>query len=945
MRKNILAWLMCLALALTMLSLQVAHAEENDPTSIALSNEENRLISELIDTGHGDDNLYQVVKDLQPKSGGMISDAFLAKLKACPSDSDIFTTKLSECDEGTVINSIIINSDGTVLTTNMVHARHYEGRTGYSVYSFQPSDKCVHFIHATSPEHYIDFVYEGTVYKVFAVAWSPQTTIFALSNEAGGLIDKLIADGWGGNNLYEVVEKLKPTSGGIISDAFLAKLKACSPDSGIFTTKLSEFAQSEGAALINSDGTVLKTTVRGRGYLRETGYSPYLPGPSGTGRDIYTCAQTGEYFISVFDTEGKRWCKVFAVAWRMGEPTAIVISNEEGKLFDELSAGGWGTKNVCEVVEHLGPLSGGVISDAFVTKLKACPDGSDIFRRTLDYYKESYAMTVCANGNIITPTYTKGRDYYEDTGYATHSNGILFTYAEHGGYYIEAKDLDGRYDVFVIVWKPNSGGCEIVGDAYYATLQQAIDAAPEGGPSRIRLLETMNLSSTLSVNTGRAITLDLNGHDLNIEAESGAALDVGYGASLTTKGAGSLNAKGVLYGVYAHDSGSVNITGNAEAAGSTEDHENGVGVYADGSDSGGGRGGASITIKGSVIGDMVGAQACTDGIITVTGDVTGHNYAVSADKGGAVTITGNVTGTGIGISAEQSTVSITGNLAAMGKDSNGIFSSGGSEVTVTGNVAAGRQGISANASQITVNGSVTTKDPDGFAVLSKEGGYITVGRNVIGKTFGVLAEKSGKVAVMGYVEGYSGGVYADGGTVTVSGDVRVDGAVGVGVGAGGGGKVTIDGAIQAHKAMIFGETDGIQVIPSTKAGYLEYSDGKTPSSHIWIKEASAQPTIQEFPEKLNQLADKEWAITFSRPVSLDEQNLSKVYVATDANGDNQVEGIRVEAVPGNDCQIRVKPPATNWTAGATYYLILEPGLQSITGKSLNKKIRMKFTIQ
>jgi len=103
--------------------------------------------------------------------------------------------------------------------------------------------------------------------------------------------------------------------------------------------------------------------------------------------------------------------------------------------------------------------------------------------------------------------------------------------------------------------------------------------------------------------------------------------------------------------------------------------------------------------------------------------------------------------------------------------------------------------------------------------------------------------------------------------------------------------------------------------------------------------------VREFQELSITDATKPRITTFSHPVLPDEQNLGNIYVATDINGDNKVEGVIVAGVPGNNCQISVKPPDGQWLAGASYYLILEPGLQSALNKTLGIRTRMKFTVE
>ena len=60
-----------------------------------------------------------------------------------------------------------------------------------------------------------------------ALAADGDPTTFVLSNEEGGLIDHLIAAGYGTNNMYELLANLQETSGGVITDEFLETLAAC----------------------------------------------------------------------------------------------------------------------------------------------------------------------------------------------------------------------------------------------------------------------------------------------------------------------------------------------------------------------------------------------------------------------------------------------------------------------------------------------------------------------------------------------------------------------------------------------------------------------------------------------------------------------------------------------------------------------------------------------
>jgi hypothetical protein len=268
--------------------------------------------------------------------------------------------------------------------------------------------------------------------------------------------------------------------------------------------------------------------------------------------------------------------------------------------------------------------------------------------------------------------------------------------------------------------------CEIVGGAQYETLDEAVAAVPADVPTTIRLLQTINRTTTLTINGSKKITLDLNGYTLNVSVASGTALEVSYDGSLTTTGDGAMNLTGVLYGIDAHHGGSADITGSVTATGDTGDHTNGTGVSV-------GDSGISVTVRGSVVGDMCGVSAYDSGRIYVTGNVTGHNVAVSADTGGQVRVTGDVTGSGIGIQADSATVQVGGKVTADGINGNGILAAHTADVKVDGGVTATHQGVLASyQSSLEVGGnvSVTNSANEGTAVIASTSATVTVGGNV-----------------------------------------------------------------------------------------------------------------------------------------------------------------------------------------------------------------------
>jgi|GEM_PF-1956626 len=153
----------------------------------------------------------------------------------------------------------------------------------------------------------------------------PGATTFVLSNEEGGLIDELIADGYGNGSLYDALVNMQETSGGTITDEFLEVLAGNPGGSPIFTTLLSTYAHLNGGVAINADGTVFTTTtIKGLDYHGETGYSTYPPDISGTGREIFTYANSPEYYINAVN--GSTIYKVFAIAWSQAPSSTLSVS-------------------------------------------------------------------------------------------------------------------------------------------------------------------------------------------------------------------------------------------------------------------------------------------------------------------------------------------------------------------------------------------------------------------------------------------------------------------------------------------------------------------------------------------------------------------------------------------------------------------------------------------
>ena len=282
-------------------------------------------------------------------------------------------------------------------------------------------------------------------------------TSFVISNE-GGLIDKLIKEGYGDYNLYQVLKVLQPYSNGVISDAFLTVLASRDPESEIFTAKLSTFAGANNPVAVNIDGVLLITDIYGKDFIGKTGFNTTPDVLSTNGQQLFTYATGTDYYIdSGLSTEEYSGgiittvstYHVFAIAWSM--PTSIVLSNEGG-LIDEMVAAGYGAYSLYDTLVALQPQSGGVITDTFLKALKYSPSTSEVFTAKLSAYAPDDYNPICINSDgttLISDIY--GSNYYGDTGYKTYKaiqagvGRIKFTSPESSGYFIDTGVDSGEY--------------------------------------------------------------------------------------------------------------------------------------------------------------------------------------------------------------------------------------------------------------------------------------------------------------------------------------------------------------------------------------------------------------------------------------------------------------------------------------------------------------------
>ncbi|MBP8613660.1 MAG: S-layer homology domain-containing protein [Firmicutes bacterium] len=157
--------------------------------------------------------------------------------------------------------------------------------------------------------------------QAYAGGTDPAATTFVLSNEEGGLIDRLIAGGYGDGSLYDALVALEPASGGIISQIFLDTLSNCPAGSEIFTAKLSDFTGINNPVGINTDGTLIIVPIFGRDYYGQTGYSNY-PTTLVPGDTNFVEAGSPGYYIDA-GSSGSINYHAFAIAWMPSDTLTV----------------------------------------------------------------------------------------------------------------------------------------------------------------------------------------------------------------------------------------------------------------------------------------------------------------------------------------------------------------------------------------------------------------------------------------------------------------------------------------------------------------------------------------------------------------------------------------------------------------------------------------------
>lgn len=423
--------------------------------------------------------------------------------------------------------------------------------------------------------------------------------------------------------------------------------------------------------------------------------------------------------------------------------------------------------------------------------------------------------------------------------------------------------------VFAVI---SSGVCQI-GSTSYPTLDEALAIVQDG--ETITLLQNINYNSGISV-SGKTITFGLNGHKLDVTNTGGPGLEVGSDGKVYTSGSGQFDVTGSTYGVYAHDGGLVTVTGaGSTAAGSTGvkalsggvitvtgDIDGLGGAYASGN-------GSEIIVDGNITAsdsNASGAWVTSGGKITVGQDVHGSIYGVhaygttssinvggdvvsvsssgtgaTAESGANIKLEGNVRGAyGVTALYSNAIVHVAGDVK--GTAEAGAWAVGGAKINIDGNAEGISGGARATGAFVKIGGNATATGLMSAGALAENGGDIAVGGNASGTGsagIGISALSDSNITVAGYAQGNYNGVNAQSNsTVFVAGTVY---SGGYGVIARSGGEVTIDGVISVGSGSSIATSGNCNIItPTTKPGYVTYSDGE---STVWVKDASVSEAM------------------------------------------------------------------------------------------------------
>ena len=275
--------------------------------------------------------------------------------------------------------------------------------------------------------------------------------------------------------------------------------------------------------------------------------------------------------------------------------------------------------------------------------------------------------------------------------------------------------------------------CEI-GTVQYPTLGAALSAAVNG--DTIKLLKDIDYTAGIVI-TGKTITFNLNGHNLNVTNDMDDALQVGSGGVVSIEGSGEFNVTSNAEngkGVYATDGGQATVT-NATAT-----EKWGTAVYA--------KTGGHIRVTGDAVSTATEGTSVillnlgTDSAIQVEGDAiaTGANSNGIYGEEGIVQVSGNVSATKYGIAFNGGVVDVAGNVN-ISNGGYGVFADNGTNIKVTGNIQV-TDGtgviVLTEGSEVLVKGDITANGTDCIGVDAIDGGLATINGMISAPTYIML---------------------------------------------------------------------------------------------------------------------------------------------------------------------------------------------------------------
>jgi hypothetical protein len=140
-----------------------------------------------------------------------------------------------------------------------------------------------------------------------------------LTNE-NGLIDNLIAAGYGNDNLYTVLQFLQPYSGGAIKPSFMTALAGSPADNEVFTVGLSNFAANWPVAA-HADGTLNISPAYGQYWASQPGFTTFGNAIPGIGTVLFTYTIDPADWIEVGNQ--RSYC-ASAIIWGGPEEQTVV---------------------------------------------------------------------------------------------------------------------------------------------------------------------------------------------------------------------------------------------------------------------------------------------------------------------------------------------------------------------------------------------------------------------------------------------------------------------------------------------------------------------------------------------------------------------------------------------------------------------------------------------